>query len=162
MAKKETKDVARAEPAGRLSPLEEMEKRFEEFFRRPFSLLAPPWLPRLRMPGMEELSFTADIYEDGGDVIVKAELPGMKKEDIDVKLTEGMITISGEKKKEEKVEKKSYYRLERSFGSFSRSFSLPAEVQTDKAKAQFRGGILEVRVPKTEEAKQKEKRISVE
>jgi len=114
------------------------------------------------MPEMEELSPTVDIFEDASDVVVKAELPGMKKEDIDVKLTEGVITISGEKKKEEKIEKKNYYRLERSFGSFSRSFNLPAEVQTDKAKAQFKDGILEVRVPKTEEAKQKEKKVSIE
>ena len=162
MAKKESKELVKAEPTRQLSPFEEMEKRFEEFLRRPFSLLGPSWFPRLRMPEMEELSPTVDIFEDASDVVVKAELPGMKKEDIDVKLTEGAITISGEKKKEEKIEKKNYYRLERSFGSFSRSFNLPAEVQTDKAKAQFKDGILEVRVPKTEEAKQKEKKVSIE
>lgn len=162
MAKKESKDLVKAEPVRQLSPFEEMEKRFEEFFRRPFSLLGPSWLPRLRMPELEELSPTVDIFEDAGDVVVKAELPGMKKDEIDVKLTEGAITISGEKKKEEKVEKKNYYRLERSFGSFSRSFNLPAEVQTDKARAQFKDGILEVRIPKTEEAKQKEKKVAIE
>jgi HSP20 family protein len=162
MAKEKSKEVAKVEPAKPLSPFEEMERRFEEFFRRPFSLLGPSWFPRPRMLAMEELSPTVDIFEDGNDVVVKAELPGIKKEDIDVKLTDNTITISGEKKKEEKVEKKNYYRMESSYGSFTRAFSLPAEVQTDKAKAQYNDGILEIRVPKTEEAKQKEKKVMIE
>lgn len=162
MAKKESKELVKVEPAKPLSPFEEMERRFEEFFRRPLSLLGPSWFPRLRMPEMEEVSPTVDIFEEGSDVVVKAELPGMKKEDIDVKLTENTITISGEKKKEEKIEKKNYYRMERSYGSFTRAFSLPSEVQTDKAKAQFKDGILQIRIPKTEEAKQKEKRVMIE
>ena len=77
-------------------------------------------------------------------------------------LTEDTVTISGEKKQEEKVEKKDYYRLERSYGTFTRSFRLPKEVQTDKAKATFKDGVLEVKVPKTEEAKKKEKKVPVE
>ncbi|MBI5049382.1 MAG: Hsp20/alpha crystallin family protein, partial [Nitrospirae bacterium] len=77
-------------------------------------------------------------------------------------LTENAITISGEKKKEEKVEKKDYYHFERSYGSFSRTFTLPAEVQTDKAKASFKKGVLEVRIPKTEEAKKKVKKVAIE
>jgi HSP20 family protein len=161
MAEKKSKELAKTESMRQLSPLEEMERRFEDFFRRPFSLFAPSWLPRLRMHEME-MTPTVDIFEEGGDVVVKAELPGMKKEDIDVKLTEDTVTISGEKKKEEKVEKKNYYRLERSHGSFTRSFSLPSEVQTDKSKAQFKNGILEIRVPKTEEAKKKEKKVMIE
>jgi HSP20 family protein len=162
MAKKELKELVRVEPAKSLSPFEEMERRFEEFFRRPFSLLSPTWLPRLRMPELEELAPSVDILEEGGEVVIKAELPGIRKEDIDVKLTDNTITISGEKRKEEKVEKKNYYRMERSYGSFRRSFSLPSEVQTDKVKAQFKDGILEIRVPKTEEAKQKEKKVLIE
>jgi len=164
MTKKESKQseaLVKVEPGKALSPFEEMEHRFEELFRRPFSL-GPSWFPRLRAPEMEEISPTVDIFEEGGDVVVKAELPGMRKEDIDVKLTENTVTISGEKKKEEKVEKKNYYRMERSYGSFTRAFSLPAEVQTDKAKAQFAEGILQIRVPKTEEAKKKEKRVQIE
>ena len=162
MAKKESKELVKVEPAKSLSPFEEMERRFEEFFKRPFSSVGPTWLPRLRMPELEELAPSVDILEEGGDVVIKAELPGIKKEDIDVKLTDNTITISGEKKKEEKVEKKDYYRMERSYGSFTRSFGLPSEVQTDKVKAQFKDGILEIRVPKTEEAKQKEKKVLIE
>lgn len=162
MAKKTSKELVKVEPAKALSPFEEIERRIEEFFRRPFSLFGPTWWPRLRFPEFEEISPSVDIFEEGDDVVVKAELPGMKKEDIEVKLTDNTITISGEKKKEEKIERKDYYRLERSYGSFCRAFSLPAEVQTDKAKAQFKDGILEVRIPKSEEAKKKERKLMIE
>ena len=116
MPKKETKELTKKETLPALiSPFEEMEKRFNEFFRRPFSLVGPSWWPGLRMPEMEEIAPKVDIFEEGGDVVVKAELPGMKKEEIDVNITNDKITISGEKKQEEKVEKKNYYRFERSY-----------------------------------------------
>jgi HSP20 family protein len=162
MPKKESKEIAKTEPARALSPFEEMERRFEDLFRRPFSLLEPSWWPRLRMPEMEEVAPKVDIFEEGDNFVVKAEIPGMKKEEIEVNLTDDMVTISGEKKKEEKVEKKDYYRFERSFGSFSRSFRLPKDVQADKAKAIFKDGVLELKVPKTEEAKKKEKKVPIE
>ena len=162
MPKKESKEIAKAEPARALSPFEEMERRFEDLFRRPFSLLEPSWWPRLRMQEMEEVAPKVDIFEEGDNFVVKAEIPGMKKEEIEVNLTDDMVTISGEKKKEEKVEKKDYYRFERSFGSFSRSFRLPKDVQADKAKATFKDGVLELKVPKTEEAKKKEKKVPIE
>jgi len=165
---KEKKELVKVEPIKALSPFQEMErrfqemeKRFEDFFRRPSSLM-PSWWPRLKMPEIEEVSPSMDIFTEGDDVVVKAELPGMKKENIDVSLTKDTITISGEKRKEEKVEKKDYYSLERSYGSFKRSFSLPAEVQTEKASAKFKDGVLEIRVPKTEEAKKKEKKVTIE
>ncbi len=168
MTKKEKKELVKVEPTKALSPFQEMEKRFEEmekrfedFSRRPFSLL-PSWWPRLRLPEIEEVPPSMDIFTEGDDVVVKAELPGMKKEDIDVSLTKDTISISGEKKKEEKVEKKDYYSLERSYGSFKRLFSLPAEVQTEKASAKFKDGVLEIRIPKTEEAKKKEKKVMIE
>jgi HSP20 family protein len=162
MAKKKSKELVRVEPTKALSPFEEMERWFESFFRRPFPFISPSWWPRLRMPEVEEVAPSVDIFIEGEDVVVKAEVPGMKKEDLDVSLTEDTITISGEKKKEEKVEKKDYYRVERSYGSFKRSSRLPAEVQTEKATAKFKDGILEVRIPKTEEAKKKEKKLLIE
>jgi HSP20 family protein len=162
MPKKESREIVKAEPSRAISPFEEMEKRFEEFFRRPFSLLGPSWFPSVRLHELEEITPTVDIFEEGNDVVVKAELPGMKKEDIDVNITDDVITISGEKKKEEKVEKKNYYRVERSYGSFTRSFRMPSEVESDKAKASFKDGVLEVKIPKTEEAKKKEKKVQIE
>jgi HSP20 family protein len=147
-------------PSGWLSPFESMEDMFEDFFRRPFGLRKWPAMPRM-MEGVEA-SPSVDIYEEGDNIILKSEMPGMTKEDIEVNLTDDTITLSGEKKKEEKVEKKDYYRLERSFGSFKRSFALPSEVQSDRAKASFKNGILEIKIPKSEEAKKKEKKIKIE
>ncbi len=147
-------------PSSWLSPFERMEDMFEDFFRRPFGRSFWPGMPRM----FEEIEPTphVDIFEEGDNIVVKSELPGMSKDDIEVNITDKAITLSGEKKKEEKVEKKNYYRLERSYGSFKRSFALPAEVQTDKAKASFKDGVLEVRIPKTEAAKKKTQRIKIE
>ncbi len=145
-----------------LTPFERMENMFGDFFRRP---AGRTWWPSLAMPKwFEEMEAapSVDIFEDRDEVVVKSELPGMTKDDIEINLSDGTITLSGEKKKEEKVEKKDYYRHERSYGSFTRSFSLPAEVQTDKAKASFKNGVLEVRIPKTEEAKKKTRKIAIE
>jgi HSP20 family protein len=168
MAKEEKKELSKVESTKAPSPFQdmekrfqEMEKRFEDFFRRPSSLM-PSWMPRLKMPEVEEVVTAIDILTEGDDIVVKAELPGMKKEDIDVNLTKDTITISGEKKKEEKIEKKDYHSIERSYGSFKRSFSLPSEIQTDKASAKFKDGVLEIRIPKTEEAKKKEKKVTIE
>jgi HSP20 family protein len=162
MVKKKSKELVKVEPSKAISPFEEMERWFDDFFRRPFSLLRPSWFPRIGFPEIEEVTPTVDVFEEGDDVVVKAELPGMSKDDIDVKVTDDLITISGEKKKEEKVEKKNYYRMERSYGSFTRSLRLPTEVQTEKATAKFKDGVLEVRIPKTEEAKKKEKKVLIE
>ena len=144
------------------SPLEEMERWFEEAFPRPF---LPQRLftrfPEL-VPSFGAVSPQVDIYEDGNDVVVKAEIPGIKKEDLDINIKENMITISGEKKAEKKVERKDYYRFERSFGSFTRNLHLPAEIQSNKAKATFRDGVLEVRIPKSEAAQEKTKKIPID
>jgi HSP20 family protein len=147
-------------PTGWLSPFERMEDMFEDFFRRPFGRTFGSGIPRM----MEEIepAPNVDIFEEGDNIILKSEMPGMSKDDVEVNLTDDSITISGEKKKEEKVEKKDYYRVERSFGSFKRSFALPSEVQTDKARASFKDGVLEVKIPKSEEAKKKEKKIKIE
>lgn len=159
MARKESKDIARVEPRV-LSPFEEIEKLFEETWKRPFSLLGS-LVPRVKSEA-DVVAPAVDIYEEGDDLVLKAELPGLNKEDIEVKVTDDYITISGEKKKEEKIEEKNYYRYERSYGSFARTFRLPVEIQTDKAKAKFEKGVLEIRIPKTEEAKTKERKLQIE
>jgi HSP20 family protein len=158
MAKKESRELAKTEPAKVASAFWDAEKWFEDVFKRPLSL-GP--FHGLRFPGTEEMNPSVDIFEDKNDVVVKAELPGIKKEDIDVTLTDDTISIAGEKKKEEEVEKKNYYRWESSYGSFARTFTLPAEVQTDKVKTQFKDGVLEIRIPKTPEAIKKETKVKI-
>ncbi|UCH81826.1 MAG: Hsp20/alpha crystallin family protein [Nitrospiraceae bacterium] len=158
--KHEKQGIEPYRPSGWFAPFERMEEMFDEFLRRPLGHSIWPSLPRM----LEEMGPVpmVDIYEEGDHVIVKSDLPGLSKEDLDINLTEDTITLSGEKKKEEKVEKKDYYRLERSFGSFKRSFRLPTEVNTSKAKATFRDGVLEVKIPKTETAKRKEHKVKIE
>ena len=160
MAQRESKELSRYEPARPLALFEEMEREFEDFFKRPFSMLAPSLWPMARMS--RPVSPIVDIYEDNGNVVLKAELPGMTKDDLDVKIAENVLTISGEKKKEEKIQQKDYFRTERSYGAFTRSFGLPASVQVDKIKAHFTDGVLEIIIPKTEEALKKEKKIKIE
>jgi HSP20 family protein len=160
MRKKSHLSLAKSEPVSGLSPFEEFERRIEEFMHRPFSMMPPWWShgPSLA----EEIFPTVDIYEKGREVVLKAEIPGVKKEDIHVDINLKTVTISGEKKKEEETERKDYHRLERSYGSFVRTFSLPSEVQTDMAKATFKDGVLEIRVPKTEEAASRTRQVKVE
>lgn len=101
-----------------------------------------------------------DIKEDENEVKVSAELPGLKQKDIKVTVNEGMLTIKGERKFEDEEKKKNYHRIERCYGSFSRSFSLPSNLEAEKIKASMNDGILEVTIPKKEEKKPKE--ISIE
>ena len=144
---------------GFLSPIAQMDRLFDEVFKRPFFSL---WSPRLGGEEMEQLYLPVDIFEDGESVIVKAEIPGIKKEDINVQLAPDSITISGKKSGEEKVERKDYYRVERSYGSFSRTCHLPVETMTDKARAVFKDGVLEVRIPKSQESVQRVKKLIIE
>ena len=161
MLKKGSLSLAKPEPASVLSPFEEFERRFEDFLRRPFSMMETPW--RTRWPVLDgEVSTAMDIYEEGGEIVAKAEIPGMKKEEIHIEINEKTVTVSGEKKKEEKVERKNYVHLERTYGSFARTFALPAEVQTDKARATFKDGVLELRVPKTAEAASRNRKVAIE
>lgn len=140
-------------------PFEEMERMFEDFFQRRF--FAPSWMPRFKFPEFPDVSASVDMFEDGDTLVIKAEVPGMKKDEINIDFSDGVITISGEKKAEEKTERKDYYRYERSFGSFSRKLHLPVEVQIDKSSAAFKDGVLEIRMPKSEAAKQKIHKIAV-
>ena len=95
-------------------------------------------------------------------MVVKAEIPGLKREEIQVSLSDSLLTISGERKEEVEKKEKGYFYSERSYGSFSRSIQLPAEVKTEKASAVFKDGVLEIRLPKTEQAKQRGVTIKVE
>jgi len=161
--KKKEESLVKTEPSRAISPFEEAEKWFEEIFRRPISMFGPSWFPRFRMPEVEPVSPSVDIFKDGDDIVVKAEIPGMRKDDLDVSITDDTVSISGKKRKEEKIEKKDYYRYERSEGSFCRNFHLPDGVKSDDAKAKFEDGVLEIRIPLTAEAKKKKgKKITIE
>lgn len=157
---KETKAVARWKPFMDLASWERgMDRMMDDFFARRMR----PWWPESLRPGAGEASLPAvDVYEERDDIVVKAELPGMDKNDIEVNITDSELTLKGEKKKEEKIEAKDYYSCERSYGAFLRSVELPAEVQADKVKASFKDGILEVRLPKAEKAKAKEIKVKVD
>jgi len=150
MAEEKAKELVASEGKRLPMGLFDIDKWFDESFLRPFT---PFGLSRIRASA-EEIVPMVDIFESNGDVVLKAELPGIKKEDIEVTLTDGSITISGEKKKESEIQKKDYYKWESSYGSFCRSFALPAEVEGDKAKSTYKDGVLEVRLPKSKTAKE--------
>jgi HSP20 family protein len=103
-----------------------------------------------------------DVYEDKDSLQVKAELPGLKKEDIEISLHDGYLTLAGERKQEEKQESGEVYRSERWVGRFHRTISLPCRVDAEKIKATYNEGVLTVTLPKAEEAKPKQIQISVQ
>ena len=141
-------------------PEGDMDQMFEDFLGRRLSPFWPErWWPATSMKITKP---AVDLYEEKDDIVVKAELPGMEKDNIEVNLSDNRLTIKGEKKQEEEVKKEGYYRSERSYGSFVRTLELPRKVQTDKVKAAFKSGILEIRLPKTEEAKKKETTVKVD
>jgi HSP20 family protein len=102
-----------------------------------------------------------DLYEDKDNLVVKAELPGMKKEEIEVSLHDGVLSISGERKSEPRAENAETYRSERFVGRFNRSVTLPSPVSGAKVTAQYKNGILTITLPKTEEAKPKQIEVTV-
>jgi HSP20 family protein len=127
----------------------------DRLFTGSFGELAPPsQLPRLWNPAV-------DVYQDKDNVYVKAEVPGMKKEDVEVSLHDGILSISGERKSETQHKDAETYRSERFVGRFQRSFTLPSLVKADEVKAQYKDGILTITLPKAEEAKPKQIEIKV-
>lgn len=132
---------------------DEMNKMFEDLFGRKSQRWTEPedglWSP------------SVDVSETKDDIVLTAEVPGLKKEDIKLSVQDNVLTISGEKKIEKEEKDANYHRLERSFGSFCRSFTLPTPVQPDKIKASYKEGVLKVTLPKTEEVKPKEIPINI-
>lgn len=102
-----------------------------------------------------------DISEKNDKILVEAEIPGVKKDDLKITLQDNILTIKGEKKKEEEHKENNYYRCERSYGSFSRSFTLPVEVSTEKVDAKFNDGMLKIELKKVEPKKAQEKLIEL-
>jgi HSP20 family protein len=138
----------------------DMDRMMEDFFGRRMRT----WWPErsFRTGELDIRTPAVDVFEEKDEIVVKAEIPGMDKDNIEVNLTDHTLTIKGEKKKEEEVKEENYYRSERSYGSFFRTLELPKDVHGDKVKATFKNGVLEVRMPKTEEAKAKDIKVKVE
>jgi HSP20 family protein len=97
-----------------------------------------------------------DIYDNDDNIVIKAELPGVKKKDIEVDIKDRVLTLKGERTADNEVKEDNYYRRESTYGRFERSFTLPAEVDPGKVKADFKDGILKVEVPKPEHKKPKQ------
>jgi HSP20 family protein len=132
------------------------QRDFDRLFREAFS----PW------PGETELSTRAwappvDIYETENDIVLKAELPGVDPKDVEVRIEDNTLYLKGERKFEKEVKEQNYHRVERCYGSFARSFSLPNSISADKVKAEFKDGLLTLTMPKREEAKPKTIKIDV-
>jgi HSP20 family protein len=127
----------------------QMNRLFEDFLGQSPTAEAPErvWAP------------AADMYETKNEVVVTAELPGLTEKDVHVSITGDLLTIQGERRGESDIEDASHYRRERWFGKFVRTFSLPVPVETSQIKATYRGGVLTVKLPKSEEIKAKEIKV---
>ena len=134
--------------------IREMERRMDEMMRRPLTWWRVPTEELAWVPAVE-------VYEQEDKFMVRAELPGMKKEDIDISVLGDTLTIRGERKAKSEVRAEDYHRCELSYGKFSRSVALPAAVQAGKVEASYENGILEIMLPKAEEAKPKKIEIKV-
>ncbi len=149
------KEEAKPVPARLLSPFEEMDRLFEGFFPR-------GWMRPMRWewPSLAEIERRfpkVDVIDRDNEIVVKAEVPGVDKKDIEVTTTDNTVTIKGKTSHEEKEEKGDFYRCEISRGAFSRTVALPGEVDGSQAKASFKDGVLELTLPK----QAKSKRVSV-
>ena len=122
--------------------------RFFEDFDLPVISRDEQWIP------------TVDVSETDDQVIVRAEIPGMDKKDIDITASDGLLTIKGEKKQEKEEEKEDYRFVERRYGSFSRSLRIPTGVEADKIDASYKDGVLTVKMPKGENARTRKIQIS--
>jgi HSP20 family protein len=133
--------------------------RYDNSLRRVFGEFAREW------PSYEDSSLTAwnpsvDIYETENALVVKAELPGIDQKDLHIGIENNILTLHGERRCETDVKEENYHRMECSYGSFTRSFSLPTTVDEDKVRAEFKNGMLKVELPKKEQAKRKQIPIS--
>jgi len=140
----------RFEPFRSTSGLESQVSRiFNELLDRPQESNLTSWAPAV------------DIFENEHELIVKADLPDVKPEELDIRVENNILTIRGERKFEKKVDEKNYLRVERSYGAFARSFALANTVNSEAIKADYKDGVLTLTIPKREEAKPKQIRVNV-
>ena len=144
--------ISRWEPFRGFSTLQDQVNRlFDDSFARTRSGQADlaSWAPAV------------DIYDTENELVVKADLPDMQEKDIDVRVENNTLTIRGERKFENEVHQDNYLRVERAYGTFTRSFSLPNTVSTEGIRAEYQNGVLKVHMPKREESKPRQVKISV-
>ena len=143
--------IARLEPFRGLSTLQDQFNRlFNESFRNhPEESALTTWAPAV------------DIYETPNELVVKADLPDVNEKDIDVRVENNLLTIRGERKFEKSVSEENYLRVERTYGAFSRSFSLPNTVNAESIGAEYKNGVLTVTLPKREESKPRQVKVTV-
>ncbi len=127
-----------------------MDKLFEDSFVRPARMWAEEGFGMLPL----------DVFQTDNDVVVKASLPGFKPEEVDISITGDTLTIKGERKEEKEEKEKDYLMKERYYGSFSRTVTLPVEIQSDKSEATFENGVLTLTMPKAEEVKPKQIKVT--
>jgi len=156
---RENKELVQRETSHPETYFGEMDRYLDTLFHRPFSLM--PSLVFGDRARLDELSPSVDIYEEDNHLVLKAELPGIGKDDLDITIGENRITLTGEKRHEEQVEKKDYQWSECSYGTFTRSFRLPDNVNLDKAEATFKDGVLKVTIPRTSAPETTEKKITI-
>ena len=145
--------IVRFEP---FSGLTAAQNQFDRFLREAFSpaygageASTRTWAPPV------------DIYENGDNLVLKAELPGVNPDDVEIRVEENTLYLKGERKFEKEVKEQSYHRVERTYGTFTRTFSLPNSIDADKVTAAYKDGILTLTMPKREEAKPKTIKINV-
>lgn len=148
------------ETKGMLAPFEDLRKRINDLFEESWSGFGlTPFRPFGE--GFGEVRPRVDVSETDKEIEISAELPGMDQEDVEVMVTEDRLTIRGEKKAEREQKDKGYHLVERSYGSFQRSFQLPSGIDTDKIDAGFNKGVLTVTLPKTAEAQKAAKKVAI-
>lgn len=134
-----------------LREMEQMRRRLEREFERLVPRVA--WAPAMPEGAEEVFLPDVDIRQTDDEVMVSADLPGIKAEDVTVEVSEESITIAGTRKREKEIKEEGYYLSEREFGQFTRKMPLPAKVKDTEAKASFKDGVLTIRAPLAEEAK---------
>jgi HSP20 family protein len=146
--------ITRWDPLKNMLALQErMNRLFEDSLSRSRGLeedlALGTWLPPV------------DIYEEPERIVLRADLPGVRPENVDIRIESNTLTLSGERRLEREVKRDNYHRVERQYGSFSRSFTLPGTVDTERIRAEHRDGVLEISLPKREESRPKQIKVQV-
>ncbi|MBS1989683.1 MAG: Hsp20/alpha crystallin family protein [Cyanobacteria bacterium SZAS LIN-3] len=149
------------EEAGVYSLQREMNRMFDEFFQGMRWDMPGEFYPDTFDRGFGEVSTHLDMSETDKALLLKIDVPGMTEKDIDISVNQNRLTISGEKKQEKEQTEKGWYRMERQYGSFSRTIPLPCEVESEKAEAVYKNGVLSITLPKVNPQESQGKKVTV-